>query len=257
MKAAFPLLARIIFALVFSAGLWAGPPFFTDDPVPVGLHNWEFYLASQHFISGSAVSGTLPHIELNYGAITNVQFHVIMPMAYAKPKGLPFQFGPGDIEFGIKVKFVGETRSRPQIGTFPHIDLPAGSPARGLGSGYIQIFLPIWLQKSWGAWTTYGGGGYWINPGPGNKNYWALGWEVQRDLSKWITVGAEITSNSPKAVGETGETGFNLGALLSVGKGQTLMVSAGRDFHGPNRFFAYVAYYKTWGPQSQGLRAGV
>jgi len=249
MKPVFLLLSWLMIALAFSTALWAGPPFFTDDPVPVGFRNWEFYLASQHFITRSAVSGTLPHLELNYGAVTNVQLHAIIPIAYAKPKGLPFQYGPGDIELGIKVRLVGETRSRPQVGIFPHVDLPAGSQARGLGSGYVQIFLPLWLQKSWGAWTTYGGGGYWINPGPGNKDYWTLGWEVQRDLSQGITVGAEIISTSSRAVGETGETGFNLGAILSVGKGQTLMVSAGRDIRGPNRFYTYVAYYRTWGPR--------
>ena len=76
-----------------------------------------------------------------------------------------------------------------------------------------------------------------------------FGWEAQRDLSKSITVGAEVIANSPRAIGETGETGVNLGALLSVGKGKILMFSAGRDLHGPSRFFAYVAYYMTWGPQ--------
>jgi hypothetical protein len=249
MKTVRPLLSWLIFGLALSSALWAGPPFFTDDPVPVDLHSWEFYLASQRFVAGETVSGTLPHIEVNYGAVENIQLHLIMPMAYAKPKGLPFQYGPGDIEFGVKFRFVGETRSRPQIGIFPHIELPAGSPSRGLGSGSVQVLLPIWLQKSWGAWTTYGGGGYWINPGPANRNYWMFSWEAQRDLAKGVTVGAEVISNSPKACGETGETGFNLGALLSVGKGQILMFSAGRDFHGPNRFFAYVAYYKTWGPR--------
>ena len=249
MKTALRPLSWLILVPALSSVLWAGPPFFTDDPVPVSLRNWEFYLASQHFIARNIVSGTLPHVEVNYGAVKNVQLHLIMPMAYAKPKGLPFQYGPGDIEFGVKVRLVAETRSRPQIGTFPHIDLPAGSPTRDLGSGYVQVFLPLWLQKSWGAWTTYGGGGYWINPGPGNRNYWVLGWEAQRDLSKRMTVGAEVICNSPRALGETGETGFNLGALLSVGKGQIFMASAGRDLHGPNRFFAYVAYYLTWGPR--------
>jgi len=249
MKTALKLLSGLFFAAALSPALRAGPPFFTDDPVPVNLRNWEFYLASQHFVVGHDVSGTLPHVEVNYGAVTNVQLHLIMPMAYAKPRGLPFQYGPGDFELGVKVRFVGETRSRPQIGTFPHIDVPAGSPARGLGSGHVQVFLPVWLQKSWGPWTTYGGGGYWINPGPGNKSYWVVGWEAQRDLSKRITVGAEITANSSKAPGETGETGFNLGALLSVGKGQIFMVSAGRDLHGPSHFYAYAAYYWTWGPR--------
>ena len=249
MKTALRPLSRLIVLAACSSVLRAGPPFFTDDPVPVGLRHWEFYLASQHVIARDSISGTLPHFEVNYGAVTNVQLHLIMPMAYARPRGLPFRYGPGDIEFGVKVRFVGETRSRPQIGAFPHIEVPAGSPARGLGGGHVQLFLPVWLQKSWGPWTTYGGGGYWINPGPGNKSYWVAGWEAQRDLSERITVGAEITANSPKAVGETGESGFNLGALLSVGKGQIFMVSAGRDLHGPNHFYAYVAYYWTWGPR--------
>lgn len=247
MKSILTALSRLLPALALASALSAGPPFFTDDPVPVDLHRWEFYLASQHFITGDAASGTLPHLEVNYGAVENVQLHLIMPMAYAKTRGLPFQYGPGDIELGVKFRFVGETSSLPQIGTFPHLELPAGNQSRGLGSGVVQVFLPIWMQKSWGAWTTYGGGGYWINPGPGNRNYWMLGWEVQRDLSKSITVGAEVISNSQRAVGETGETGFNLGALLSTGKGQILMFSGGRDFHGPNHFYAYVAYYWTWG----------
>lgn len=250
MRKAFPLFSFLLFVWASSSGLRAGPPFFTDDPVPVGLRNWEFYLASQHSIARTAVSGTLPHVEVNYGAVTNVQLHMIMPMAYFKPKGLPFRYGPGDIELGVKVRLVEEKGSRPQIGTFPHATIPAGSSARGLGSGYVQILLPIWLQKSWGSWTTYGGGGYSINPGPGNKDFWVVGWELQRDLSKNVTVGAEIVANSPKALGETGEAGVNVGALVSIGRGQTLMVSAGRNFQSPSRFFTYLAYFKTWGPQS-------
>ena len=246
-KAAGVILVLVVATGFFPASLRSGPPFFTDDPVPVDLHNWEFYLASQHFVTSAALSGTLPHAEVNYGAVPNVQLHLILPMAYAKAKGEPFQYGPGDIELGVKFRFVGETGSRPQIGTFPHIELPVGSPSRGLGNGRVQVFLPLWLQKSWGPWTTYGGGGYWINPGPAKKGYWMYGWEAQRDLSKSLTVGAEITGHSPAAVGEPGETGVNLGALLTVGKGQILMASGGRDVHGPNHFFAYIAYYWTWG----------
>jgi hypothetical protein len=244
--------AILLLAAVRPPVLWCGPPFFTDDPVPLDLHNWEFYIASQHFAAADVVSGTLPHAEVNYGAAKGVQLHLILPMAYAKPKGLPFRYGPGDIELGVKCRFVGETPTRPQVGIFPHVELPAGSADRGLGAGHVQAFLPVWLQKSWGAWTTYGGGGYWINPGQGNRNYWMFGWEMQRDLSRSLTVGAELMGHSPSAVGQTGEMGLNLGALLSVGKGQILMASAGRDLHGPDRFFAYVAYYWTWGPPGSG-----
>jgi hypothetical protein len=235
--------------LFLAAGVGrAGPPFFTDDPVPLGLHHWEVYLASQDFVTRDLVSGTLPHLEVNYGVTGEVMFHAIMPMAFSRPASKAFQYGPGDIELGIKCRFLRETRSRPQIGTFPHVQVPVGSESRGLGNGRAQVFLPLWVQKSWGPWTSYGGGGYWINPGPGNTGFWMFGWEVQRDLSEKVTVGAELIRNTPDSVGSTGETAFNLGTLITIGDGKIIMFSAGRDIHGENTFFAYVALYWTWGP---------
>ena len=66
--------------LAFSTlGLRAGPPFVTDDPEPVDYQHWEFYIASQHAETSDGWSGTAPHIELNYGVITNVQLHCRPP----------------------------------------------------------------------------------------------------------------------------------------------------------------------------------
>jgi hypothetical protein len=55
--------------------------------------------------------------------------------------------------------------------------LPTGNENRGLGAGHVRAFLPVWVQKSFGEWTTYGGGGYWINQDDnlGDKNYWFAG----------------------------------------------------------------------------------
>src|SRR5947208_2934500 len=47
-----------------------------------------------------------------------------------------------------------------QVGTFPITILPTGAESRGLGAGHVRQFLPLWVQKSFGDWTTYGGGGY-------------------------------------------------------------------------------------------------
>ena len=243
----FPV--ALVLAGLLCPNLGAGPPFFTDDPVPLDLHHWEVYLASQDFFTRDLASGTLPHLEVNYGASGDLMIHAIAPLAYSRPTGLAFQYGAGDIELGLKYRFVHEAKSRPQIGTFPHVQIPVGSQARGLGNGYAQVFLPLWVQKSWGPWTSYGGGGYWTNPGPGNKDYWMFGWEVQRDLSKKITAGAELIHNTPDSAGSRGETAFNLGALFTIGEGKIVMFSAGRDLVGDNSFFAYVALYWTWGPR--------
>lgn len=134
------------------------------------------------------------------------------------------------------------------VGTFLLIHVPTGHQNRGLGNGSAQFFLPLWIQKSWGPWTTYGGGGYWINPGTGNKNYWYLGWKGQRELTKWLTLGAEIFYVSPPTTVSRTEIGFNMGAIISFTEQQQLLFSAGSDFRGDTRLMYYVAYYFTWGP---------
>jgi hypothetical protein len=232
-----------------AALLRAGPPFFTDDPEPVDYRHWEFYVASQQARDRDGVSGTAPHFEINYGIAPDMMLHVISPLSFNKPSGRPFRYGLGDMELGLKYRFVRETGGRPQIGAFPHLEVPTGSRGRGLGNGKPQLFIPVWIQKSWGSWTTYGGGGYWINPGSGNRNYWSVGWEVQRDLSRRVTVGGEIFGNTSSAIGQGGQAGFNLGAIFSFGGGHQIMVSAGRDFLGTNTLFFYVAYYLTVGPR--------
>lgn len=242
------MLLGIAVLFIYSAPLMAGPPFFTDDPEPIGFRHWEFYVASAQTKDDLGRSGTLPHFEINFGFAPDMMVHVIAGASFAKPSGRGFRWGLADTEVGLKFRFVHETESRPQIGTFPHLELPTGNSRGGLGSGEFQALLPIWVQKSWGPWTTYGGGGYWINPGPGNKNYWWFGWEVQRSLSKAVTLGAEVFANTPSAAGATGASGFNLGAIVSITRHHSALLSIGRDIHGADAFFLYIALYSTFGP---------
>jgi len=230
---------------------WAGPPFVTDDPEPVEYRHWEFYLASQHAKDKDGWSGTAPHVEVNYGAWNNLQLHLIAPLAYVKPDEGPSHYGFGDLELGAKYRFIQESEWRPMVGTFLIFDLPTGSRSNGLGSGHLRTFLPIWLQKSWGGWQSYGGGGYWFNPGSNNKDYWFFGWQVQRELSKAITLGAEVFYNTPTAKGEGGRTGFNVGTIVNFTDEHHLLFSMGRDIHGQNRFSAYIAYQLTIGPREE------
>jgi hypothetical protein len=141
----------------------AGPPFQTDDPEPVEYKHWEIYLASQFRHDKDGDSATLPHVEINYGVIPNVQLHLIVPLAYNSPSGEKSQYGLGDIEVGTKVRFIQESERMPMVGIFPMVEIPTGNHDEGLGNGKAQFFIPLWLQKSWGPWTSYGGGGYWVN----------------------------------------------------------------------------------------------
>lgn len=238
---------RLVFLAVFglfalTAALWSGPPFFTDDSIPIGRGAWEFYLASQSACADRTWCGTAPHFEANFGGSSVLTLHVLFPVGYAKPPGERLNYGLGDLEFGFTFTPVKEKSGRPEIGIFPHIQLPTGSAARGLGSGRVRFFFPVWLSKHWGAWTIYGGGGFWVNPGPDSRNYWSAGWVVTRQLSKNFEVGAEIFRNTASVVGGRGQTAFNVGATCAVGRGQEVMISVGRDIRGTGRFAFFVGY---------------
>ncbi len=244
------LVAIILLPVVLSGGppLLAGPPFVTDDPEPVEHQHWEFYIASQYANDNDGASGTLPHAELNYGLMPDVQLHLIVPNAFDRPRGGPTLLGVGDLELGVKYRFLQEGDYRPMVGVFPLLHLPTGNQNRGLGNGDPQMFLPLWLQKSWGRWTSYGGGGYWLNPGTGNKNFWFLGWLVQRDITKWLTIGGEMFHQTPPVRDGEYQTGYNIGALFNFTDARHVIISVGSDVRGPNLLRWYAAYLLTWGP---------
>lgn len=243
----------VVGGLLFTGTAWAGPPFFTDDPEPVEHLHWEVYLSSACSHSTEGSQCTAPHFEANFGAFSDTQLHLIVPLAYSHPHDLGSHYGLGDIELGIKYRFIHEDEKgwRPQVGIFPIVELPTGESQKGLGEGRARVFFPVWFQKSWGPWTTYGGGGYWYHPGEDNKNYWFTGWLLQREFSKMLTIGAEIFNTSPKAKGESNETGFNVGGSLNLSEEHHILFSAGRDLKGPNTLFAYLAFQWTFGPKGE------
>jgi hypothetical protein len=236
----------IIFFMTCSRATWAGPPFVTDDPEPVEPGHWETYISSTLTRDSSGRSGALPHLEVNHGPAPNLQLHIILPYAFSKQTGEPESRGLGDAELGVKYRFLQETKRRPMVGIFPLVETPTGSSSRGLGSGHLQLFLPIWVQKSWGPWTTYGGGGYFINPGPPNRDYWLLGWELQKDLNKRLTLGGEIFGTTPVAVDAPHEFNFNIGGYYNFNDGHHLLFSAGRSIRGDVKLMTYIGYQWTF-----------
>ncbi|MDE2126036.1 MAG: hypothetical protein KGJ62_05550 [Armatimonadetes bacterium] len=241
-----------LFACAFGLRAAAdGPPFVTDDPEPVSLHHWEAYVSMMYQHGPPGSFGTLPHIEINNGVAPNTQLHIILPMAFAQAPSAPMAWGYGDTEVGVKYRFMQEGRRRPMAGIFPLVEVPTGNQVRGLGSGHLQIYLPIWFQKSWGAWTSYGGGGYWINPGAGNRNWWFGGWLLQKDLNRRLTLGGELFASTSSGTGQQSQFDFNLGGQYNFDDGHHLLFSAGRSIRGSADLMAYVGFQWTFGPHSR------
>ena len=224
----------------------AGPPFLTDDPEPVEYQHWEFYLASQDFKTTGDWSGTAPHVEVNYGVVSNVQLHLIAPLAYDAPSAGPTHYGYGDTELGVKFRFIQETERMPQVGVFPLLEVPTGSVRDNLGNGHLQALLPVWLQKSWGSWTAYGGGGYGINSGVSNQNWGFVGAVLQRQVLTNVLLGAEVYYQTARQIGGANDTVFNIGTVIDFSEEHHLLFSAGRSIHGPTEFQFYIAYQFTF-----------
>ncbi len=216
------VLALLTFVTVAPA--FAGPPFVTDDPVPTDYRNWEIY---------AGVLGE-PFLEFNYGAMPNVQVSMSTGIG---------NFGT---QFGIKTRFVQEANGWPQISLYPSVAFPTEA------GEHAVPFVPIWMQKSSGAWTVFGGGGVYVNRGPGDRDYTLVGAALERTLTKRLTIGAELYHQSADEIGGTGTTAANIGAIAQIGRYHAILFSAGRGLHGNDAFSGYASYEFALGPGAGG-----
>ncbi len=233
-------------SLILAARTFAGPPFLTDDPEPVDYQHWEAYLFTLGQFSRSSYDIEGPAVEMNYGVLPNTQLHLIVPMTSVGGGGVPAAIGLGDTELGIKYRFVQETNGWPQIGIFPFFELPTGDAGRGLGNGRTWFQLPLWLQKSYGPWTTYGGGGEVLNSAPGQRNHPYGGWLLQRDFGPHLTLGGELFAQDKDTDEDRGFAALNFGGSINYNEHLSLLFSAGHSFAGDEHTLWYFAFYSTW-----------
>jgi hypothetical protein len=224
------------------------PPFVTDDPEPVEYRHYELNIAYEE-VSNQGGKTATPLVELNYGALPDLQMSITIPYVLDYPTGQPKQKGLGDVVLGVKYRFQQETDEQPMMAVYPMVTVPTGNSAKGLGNGKAQFFLPLWIQKRWGDWQASGGGGYWINNSPGTGNNWYFGLLVQKDISEKITVGAEMFHTTDQIPIDNSSTGFSIGGTYKLDQNNRLMASVGRglaDVAAQNTFSSYIGYGLSW-----------
>lgn len=243
----------VLLLLATIAPASAGPPFLTDDPVPADYHGYETYVfVTTQKNAGVSTETQAPALEFNWGPLRNVQASITLPYTFLAvpssptsvvPQGIPGTTvsGLGDTQLGLKYRFVQETAGGPQIAFYPSIEIPTGNNDNGIGNGRTWYRFPIWLQKSWGKWTTYGGGGYAVNTASDQKNFPFAGWLVERDLSPAVSVGGELYYQGPQYTGDQHSTFYNLGSNITLSDGFGLFFSLGHTLSGDNASVAYFA----------------
>jgi hypothetical protein len=243
-----PRVCLTLALLVAASAASAGPPYLTDDPETPPLHRWEAVLFTMGTLADGTASGVLPAIEFNYGGFEATQLHIMVPIGFRAGGHDGTEFGGADIELGVKYRFVEEDEQgwRPQVAVYPQFEIPTQSSRNGLSTAGVDVFLPAWVQKNLDEnWTADAGGGYWINPGSGNRNYWFSGFLLQRQLGDALVAGVEAFHQTSSTLGGRASSGFNLGAVYDLDEHNHVLLSAGRGFENAavtGQFTWYVGY---------------
>jgi hypothetical protein len=238
-----------------------GPPYQTDDPVPVDFKHYEFYIFGTVDGTPVEIDTTGPAFEFNWGALPRLQIHAILPWGSVHPSNNPIYypagtgpsaFGLTDMELGAKVAFIKEGKRMPQIGSFTMLEIPTGNYDKGLGVGKVWYRLPIWLQKNEGDWLFDGGAGYAVVPQTGYRDYAYTGWLVKRKINERLELGAEVFAHGREglAAAQTqSSTMIDVGGYYHFKKhpGEQFLFCYGHSVAGQTENYAYVGMYWTWG----------
>ena len=267
MKASLYLALLLAFAC---PRLWAqGPPFQTDDPVPVDLHHYEFYIFGSMDGTPVEIDSAGPAVEFNWGAVPRVQLHGILPLGEIVPSNNPIYlpggtgpraFGLTDMELGVKLAIFKETKNLPQIGPFIMFEIPTGDFDKGLGVGKVSYKLPLWAQKNWGKWTADGGAGYQVVPQTGFRNFPYTGWLLKRGLGEKLELAAEVFAHGREgfATAQTeASTMIDGGGYYHLkGESMQLLFAYGHSVAGQTENYAYLGMYWAWGKDDKKTTAG-
>jgi hypothetical protein len=228
-------LRRLVIAIAVMAGLGvagqakAGPPYLSDDPEPTDVGHWEIY----NFAIGAGASKDLSGeagFDINYGAAKDLQLTAVLPLAFGDDRGFSLDGlhgGPGDVELAVKYRFLHQADDTwtPDVAIFPRLFAPTAD--RQFGTGKFGLLLPIWMEKDVGPWSMFGGGGYQINPGAGQRDFWQGGLAISRTIGERLSLGAEVYGQTRDArAGGAYET-VNVAATYKLVKHWSLLASAG------------------------------
>jgi len=231
--------AAFVFALLCAAfPAAAGPPYLTDDPAPTDTGHWEIYGFTAGEGHGSALDEDLG-FDLNYGPLKGVQLTATVPLSLSHEASEGWRAGSGDLEFGVKYRFLNDEKSGFSAAIFPRLIFPTAAHSPGEKT---RVLLPLWVEKDFkGGRSLFGGGGYEVNPGVGNHNFWEGAIALTQDVSKKLSVGLELTRQGPDSAGGTSQTRAGIGTIVQLSEHYALLFSGGptwADHQTSYRFYA-------------------
>jgi len=211
-------------ALMSGVPAMAGPPYITDDPAPTDRGHWEIY----NFASGEGQAADFnadAGVDLNYGPVKGVQLTATLPLSFEHERAEGWRGGTGDVELAVKYRFIDDEKSGLSAAIFPRAILPTSSLE---SHERVRLLLPVWIGKDFAGGTSlFGGGGFEINPGAGNRNFWQAGVALTHNFSKTVSLGGEVAWQQRSESGGTSETDVGLGSIVKLSDHYALLFSGG------------------------------
>ncbi len=176
-------------------------------------------------------SGDLLSLETDFGVADGIETDIVAPLAFTQ-RSHSLLTGPGDITFEQKFRLVDHARatSWPSVSAEPALILPAGSASRGFGTGHVQLALPLWFSKDFGAWNVFGGGGYTVNSGGNQRDFILAGVGLVRAFGDHWHVGGEAYETTRPGRATPGALSVDLDAIEDISDVIHAFVSVGRGF---------------------------
>ena len=216
----------------------AGPPYLTDDPVPTDTGHWEIYAFTAGEGHRSTIDGDAG-FDLNYGPVDGIQLTATLPLSFSHAPFDGWRSGTGDVELGVKYRFFHDEKNGFSAAIFPRAILPTATHSL---SEKARFLLPLWIGKDFsGGTSVFGGAGFTINPGTANRDFWQAAIAATQDLTKNLSIGAEITHQSADTQDGTAQTRLGIGSVIKLSEHYALLLSGGptwADRRTSYRFYA-------------------
>jgi len=113
------------------------------------------------------------------------------------------------------------------VAVYPDVTLPSGSSR--VGERHFSIILPIWVERDWAQWSTFGGGGCAVNRGGGSQDFCQAGWVVARQFLPSLQMGAEVVHRSADTKGGRATTQAGAGLKYDLSDTYHLLAYTGRS----------------------------
>jgi len=135
------ILILLVPARAFGQG---GPPLITDDPDTPGPGYWEINLAAIVEQSLSERRTEQPLADINYGVGRRIQLKFEIPWLHVREHGESAGTGPGNADYGVKWRFLGEEGKRVAWSIYPPLEVNSSKTMlnKGLVADGPRFLLP-------------------------------------------------------------------------------------------------------------------